>query len=277
MMPRPNKLKRLLAEGGIAFGGVSHIPSTAIVELMGLSGYDFDIIDTEHGTYDIDAAGELIRAAHGAGMTPLVRVLQNDPGLIMKALDLGAHGVIVPHIVSSEGAQRAVEAAKYAPEGRRGSCPYVSAAHFSLLDWPLHQEWANRETMLLVLIEDEEGVRNIDSILAVKGIDAVFLGPFDMSVGMGLQGNTVHPDVRANLDHVLTACRARNIPTMYALFHPDGVEEWVRGGVKMFAHGSDTAVLAQGSAAFLRSVENIRKAPAREGLFAPKGGQTDSE
>ena len=90
-MSGPNKLKRLLARGGIAFGGVSHIPSTAIVELMGSAGYDFDIIDTEHGTYDVDSAGELIRAAHGAGITPIVRVLQNDPGLIMKALDLGAH------------------------------------------------------------------------------------------------------------------------------------------------------------------------------------------
>src|SRR2546422_10650601 len=76
-----NRLKELLAQDGIAFGGVSHIASTAIVELMGLAGYDFDILDTEHGTYDVDTAGELIRAAHGVGITPIVRVLQNDPGL----------------------------------------------------------------------------------------------------------------------------------------------------------------------------------------------------
>jgi 4-hydroxy-2-oxoheptanedioate aldolase len=258
-MQRPNKLKRLLARGEIAFGGGSQLPLTAIVEIMGLSGYDFGIIDTEHGTYDIDTAGELIRAAHGAGMTPLVRVLYNDPGLIMKALDLGAHGVIVPHITSKQEAVDAVKAAKYAPEGLRGSCPYVQAAGFSLSNWPEYQKWSNEETMLFVLIEDEEGVRNVDDILGVKGVDAVFLGPFDMSVSMGLQGDTENPRVRDNLDKVLAACRKRKIPAMYAIMAPTDIQGWVDKGVRLFAHAADTAILAQAGTDFLSSVEGFRK------------------
>ena len=107
---------------------------------MGIAGYDFDMIDTEHGTYDVDTAGELIRAADGAGLTPLVRVLRNDPGPIMKALDLGAHGVVVPHVTSREEASQAVESAKYPPLGIRGSCPYVVAADFSMADWKEYQD-----------------------------------------------------------------------------------------------------------------------------------------
>ena len=263
VMVLKNKIKGMIAQGGIAFGGVSHIPSTAIVELMGIAGYDFDLIDTEHGMYDVDTAGELIRAASGVGLTPIVRVLQNDPGLIMKAFDLGAEGVVVPHVVSKDDAERAVRAAKYHPEGERGSCPFIAAAGYSLYDWAVYQEAANRETMVIVLIEDREGVENIDEILSVKGIDAVFLGPFDMSVGMGQRGDALHPDVQGNLDRVITACRMRNVPVMSAVLDAKDVAKWIDKGARLFVHASDTELLARASASFVESASVFRKRLAR--------------
>lgn len=263
-MPRQNKLKALLSEGRVAFGGGCHIGSGLVVDLMGKAGYDFVMIDTEHGTYDIDTAGELIRAAHGSGMTPLVRVLDNDRGLIMKALDLGAHGVIIPHVRTRSEAEAAVSAAKYHPEGSRGSCPIIAAADYTFFDWSEYQDWANKETMVIVLIEDPDGVKNIDEILSVSGIDVVMIGPFDMSVTMGLHGEATHPSVQANVDRVLAAARAKNLPAMHALLYPTDVDAWIAKGVRIFAHASDLMILAEGSGSFLRSVEHVRRRPAAE-------------
>lgn len=258
-MFRDNRLKRVLAEGRIAIGGGSHLPSTVAVEMMGLAGDDFVLIDTEHGTYDIDAAGELVRAAHGAGITPLVRVLRNDPGLIMKALDLGAHGVVIPHIRSRTEAMAAVDAAKYPPFGSRGSCPYVAAAGYSFGEWRTYQEWTNNEVTVMVLIEDEEGVKNVDEIVSVRGVDMVFLGPFDMSVGMGLKGDSGHPEVTKNLEKVTAACVKRGLPVMYAATTPEEVKTWAEKGVRLFVHGSDIQLLVQGMSSFLEEVSRYRR------------------
>ncbi|MGD2157128.1 MAG: aldolase/citrate lyase family protein, partial [Anaerolineales bacterium] len=174
---KANRLKRILNEGGVAIGANTQIPSTALVEILGLVGFDFTMIDTEHGLFDLQFTGELIRAAQGAGLTPLVRVLNNNPGLILKALDLGAQGVVIPRISSQEDAIRAVEACKYSMG--RGACPLVRAADYGLWDWKTYQDWADGETMVILLIEDLEAAERIEEILEVQGVDAIFLGPFD--------------------------------------------------------------------------------------------------
>ena len=108
-----NKLKKKLNQGYLAFGVTTHIPAPALVEIMGKAGYDFTMIDTEHGLYDIETAGELIRTAQGVNLTPIVRVLKNNKWLISRVLDFGAQGVVIPHISTKEDAVKAVEACKY--------------------------------------------------------------------------------------------------------------------------------------------------------------------
>ena len=255
-MGYPDPLKQILAKGGIAFGASSQIPATALVEIMGLVGYDFVMIDTEHGLFDMQGAGELVRAAHGANLTPLVRVQKNDPALILKALDLGAQGVIVPHISNKADAVLAVSASKYS--GTRGACPLVRAAGYGTWKWQSYQENADRDTLVILLIEDMEGAQNIEEILSVDGIDIIFLGPFDMSVSSGHQGDVRHPDVQKALDHILAACKDHNIPVMHALTGGADVDAWVKKGVRLVMQSADSVVFARAHQTYLESVAHLR-------------------
>lgn len=253
-----NKVKKLLAEGRLVFGAGTQIAAPALVEITGLAGFDFTMIDTEHGAFDLETAGDLIRAAKAVGTTPLVRVLHNDRGLITKALDLGAQGVIVPHISTRDDAARAVAACKYGTPQGRGACPLVRANDFGLGDWQAFQERSNRETMAIMLVEDLEGVQNIDEILSVDGIDAVFLGPFDMAVGAGYGGNVNHPEIQAAVDRILSACKARNMPVMAPLTSGANVQAWVDRGVRLIMQSSDSVVFARACRSFLDSVAVLR-------------------
>ena len=251
-----NKLKQILEEGYLAFGASIRIPATALVEILGRVGYDFALIDLEHGLYDIETAGELIRAAQGANLTPIVRVLKNDKELISKVLDLGAQGVVIPHISNKEDAARAVEACRYGATGR-GACPNVRAADYSLSDWPHYQEETNKNTMVFLLIEDLEGAHNIEDILSVDGVDVVYLGPFDMSVAAGYQGNINHPEIQKALDEILSACKARGMPVMHSFCGPD-VEAWVNKGVRLITQGGDDFIFGQACRNLLESISHLR-------------------
>ncbi len=259
-MPSRNRLKKVLSEGQVVFGGCAQIPSVPLVEIMGRAGYDFVVIDTEHGLYDMQAAGELVRAAQGADLTPLVRVLKNDKALIMKALDLGAQGVVVPHVSQKGEAARAVEACEYGGTGR-GACPLIRAADYGLSDWKIYQEEARRNILLLLIIEDLEGARNIEEIVSVNGVDAVWLGPFDMSVSAGYQGNLEHPAIEKELDRIIAACKERGVWVMHAFpceANAKEVDRWVRKGVRLVVHSTDSFIFGQACSRFLRSVSHLR-------------------
>lgn len=257
-MVRENKLRKKLTNGYLAFGAVTQIPSTALVEILGLSGFDFAMIDTEHGMYDIQTAGELIRAANGSGLDALVRVIGNDKGVIMKALDMGAQGVIVPHISNKDDAAQAVESCRYGSATGRGACPVVRAADYGLGHWPTIQKESDMNAMAIMLIEDLEGVRNIDDIISVDGVDAVYLGPFDMSVSAGYKGEWNNPEIQKALDTVLTACNERNVPVMHSLLFGTDVEMWAEKGVRLFLQRADASVFSNACKTFLESVEYIK-------------------
>ena len=253
-----NKLKKILSKGHLSFGSALHIPAVALIEIMGKVGYDFIIIDTEHGLYDIETAGKMIRVAQTVNLVPIVRVLKNDEGLILRALDLGAQGVIIPHVSSKKDASKAVEACKYGIDGRRGACPLVRSANYGLLDWPQYEEDANRNTMVFLLVEDLKAAYNIEDILSIDGVDAVFLGPFDMSVSAGYKGNVNHPEIQKALDNILAACKQRKIPVMHAVASDGEVENWIKRGVRLFVQSADSFIFAQACAAFLKSVSRFR-------------------
>ena len=253
-----NRLKRILDEGRVAFGASIHIPAPALVEILGLVGYDFTMIDTEHGLFDLQSAGELIRAAQGFNLTPLVRVLRNDKELIMRALDLGAQGVIIPHISSKEDAVRAVEACKYGGPGGRGACPLIRANHYGIGDWADYERAANEETMVVLIVEDLEGAHHIQDILSVDGVDVVYLGLFDMSVAAGYHWNVDHPEIQKAQNEVLAACKNRHIPVLHTLTCGPDVEDWVNKGVRMIMQTADSSVFVQAHQAFLESVSHIR-------------------
>jgi len=204
-------LKAALAKKEKLIGTFSFSGSPTIIEILGFSGLDFVIICTEHAFASPygDHLEHLIRAANASGITPIVRVIANDAGMILKALDSGAKGIMVPHINTVEDAKKVVSAVKYAPEGARGSCPAVRAAHYGGIPWAEHRKKANAETAVILLVEDKEGADNIEELAAVAGVDAIFLGSFDLSVQ--LQVSHLDPLIEKYRAKFIKTCRARGL------------------------------------------------------------------
>ena len=178
-----------------SIGPFSKSSDPSIIECIGLAGFDFVIIDLEHGPNSIETAQNLIRAAIIHNLTPIIRVGENKESIISKALDIGAQGVQVPQINSKEDAQQVVDSAKFSPLGRRGVCRYVRAADYSSKDKNEYFIDSNNKTLVIIHIEGEEGLENLDHILKIDGVDIIFIGPYDLSQSMGVSGETNHPKV----------------------------------------------------------------------------------
>jgi 4-hydroxy-2-oxoheptanedioate aldolase len=200
-MALANIMKEKLVAGELVVGMSDHTGSPAIVEIMAKVGFDYVWIDTEHTPFGMEKVEELVRASDAGGATPVVRVYMNDPYLIMRTLDTGAQGIIVPNVRSAEDARRAVQATRFPPEGKRGMCPGVRAAGYLLSNWNAYWPKANQEIFVAVIVENREGVKNLDEILSVPGVDAVVPGPGDYSQEVGLPIS--HPEVVSVMHDVI--------------------------------------------------------------------------
>jgi 4-hydroxy-2-oxoheptanedioate aldolase len=192
---RLNEVKRRLSEGELVIGSLVYVPSAKLTEILGMIGFDFVVIDMEHGPIDTCIAEDMVRAAELTNTTPLIRVAYNSAHLILRALDIGAQGIHVPEINSADDARRAASSVKYGPVGTRGLAGARSAEyglHNSLSEYA---ELANRETMLVVHIESKRAVDNIDQIVVLEGIDVYYLGPEDISNSLGIPGRSKDPRV----------------------------------------------------------------------------------
>jgi 4-hydroxy-2-oxoheptanedioate aldolase len=169
------------------------IPHPALVEMSAYAGFDFVIIDNEHGVGGMETTEHMVRAAKGAGTIALVRTQFPD---ILRCLDLGASGVLVPGVETAAQAAAVVGAAKYPPLGNRGAAFSPRAAGYGFFGGIEHVARSNEGTAAMVMIESVEALKNLPAILATPGLDAAFIGPNDLSFSMGLPGQMTHPDVR---------------------------------------------------------------------------------
>ncbi|MCA9880431.1 MAG: hypothetical protein KC442_21700, partial [Thermomicrobiales bacterium] len=175
---RTNHLKEKIRRGEPANGVLVSWPCPEMVEFFGYLGFDYVFIDAEHGAIGRESCAALVLASHAAGITPLVRVPENNPATILGYLETGAHGVVVPHVSSAAEAEAVVRAVKYSPLGRRsGSSASRLTGYGALGTTREYFAWANDEILVYVEIEDREGIENLDDILAVPGVDIVGLGP----------------------------------------------------------------------------------------------------
>ena len=174
-----NATKKKLADGELVIGSFVYVPSARLTEIVGLLGFDFVVIDMEHGPVDIGMAEDMVRAAECANVTPIIRVSHNTPHLILRALDVGAMGLHVPEIAHVEEAKSMVASAKYGPLGHRG-LGGVRASQWGLKGpMPEYTVDANRETMVIAHIEHIDAANNLDQLLEVDGIDVYYVGPVD--------------------------------------------------------------------------------------------------
>ena len=207
---KPNLLKNKLNEGKFCAGTWISLCSSIGAEVIGLVGFDWCLIDMEHGAGDYQTLVSQLQALEAAGdTTPIVRVQWNDPVVIKRVLDAGAYGVMVPGIKTVDEAKRAIAAIKYPPEGFRGIAS-VRGAKYGVDTTYLKE--ANSQMAMFLQIETTEAVENVEAILDLPGIDVCFIGPNDLAADMGHIGNLTHADVQAAIKKVEDAANARNIP-----------------------------------------------------------------
>ncbi len=207
-MPQLGTLKKRLQSGEVVVGPFVIIPSVPMLDTLGHAGMDFCIIDTEHGPISPESATDLVIAAQGTGVAPIIRVGDNDERLILRSLDIGAEGVQVPQINNFDDAKKVVHAAKYAPMGARGLSVFTRAGDYYASQGEGHTDKQNEETMIVVHIEGQRGLDNLDDIMTVEGIDVLFLGPYDISQSLGLPGDVRNPRVEAALKEAAGKARA---------------------------------------------------------------------
>lgn len=197
-----NQLKSKLKRGGTVIGSFLYVPSAKLTELVGMCGFDFIVIDQEHGPISIESAEEMVRACELAGVSPLIRVGGLGSHCILQALDVGSTGVHIPSVNTAEQARESVRLCKYAPLGHRGLAG-VRAASYGLRE-PLstYCSQANNETMVVIHVEEMEAISNLDALLTVDGIDVYYLGPTDLSNSIGRPGSK-DPEITTIVDDAI--------------------------------------------------------------------------
>jgi 4-hydroxy-2-oxoheptanedioate aldolase len=235
-------LREMWKHGTPTFGPFVGLNAPGICEIIGHAGFDYCIIDLEHGAIDLETAENMIRGANAAEIPPIIRVAVNKKELIGQALDLGAAGVHIPTISTAEDAQEAVWAAKFSPLGRRGVHPAVRAARYSA-DRGVYFDKANRETLVIMAIEGTEGINNLSKILQIKGIDAVFVGPYDLSQSLGVIGQVTHPKVIEKIREIVSLSKKSGVAVGLYTDTAEVAKEWVKQGVLYCCVGIDTAIL----------------------------------
>jgi 4-hydroxy-2-oxoheptanedioate aldolase len=210
------------------------VPSPNLVEMAGLVGFDFVIIDAEHSSAGVETVEHMIRAADSRNVGTVVRVAVNLKQNILRYLDTGAQGVLLPHVESAEAAVDAVNSVKYPPLGRRGS-GYVRASDYGITaTLAEYARAANQETLVAVQVETADGVRNLDSILEVEGIDVIFFGPGDLSVALGYP-STTHPEL---IDRIMAMGRQVQAAGRIAgttAHTPEAHQRWSAAGFQFLA------------------------------------------
>jgi 4-hydroxy-2-oxoheptanedioate aldolase len=230
---RDNKTKGKLRKGEIVFGIFIPFAAPDLIELCGLAGFDYAIIDAEHGPLDVSACAGLVRAAEVAGVTPLVRIPTSEPSVILRLLDMGVQGIMVPHVSSKEDAERAVALVKYPPLGKRGMGSMRAAAfgrrvHRS--EWVRH---SNAETLVIAMLEDEKAIENLSDILSVPHIDAFEIGTGDLSLSMGIPGDVSNPRVQAAVDRIVSSVLAAGRVLGDTANDPESAADLIRRGYRM--------------------------------------------
>jgi 4-hydroxy-2-oxoheptanedioate aldolase len=245
-----NRVKEALKTRGVAFGTFIQTASAESAEIAAASGFDFITLDMEHGSFGIETLVSLIRAVQLAGSTPVVRLPDDSESGILKALDAGAIGILIPGISNVEQVRKVIQAAHYAPRGTRGACPATRATVHGLHDWKTHVEWCNQNIKVSIIIETLEGFENLEEILSVPGLDGVGFGQFDLAQEMGLQGQTDHSEVKKKIEEAMRIARKHNVEINIHLFEksPQEIKEaarnWIKRGIRMISCMSDRAILA---------------------------------
>ena len=255
-----NKLRDLYAAGKPAVGTFFSAGNASFMECLGYVGLDYVVIDTEHGPFDTMDVQELVRAAEGAGLAPLIRIADVTHKEIQRAADCGAQGIIIPCLRSPEEFKKAVDLAKFAPAGNRGFIKGRGAG-FGSADWaqgPMESyfEKSNEKFMVIPQCETAEALERIEEIAAIDGVDGIFIGPFDLSTCLGIPGQFGDPKLLDAEERILKACEAAGKPCYILSLTPEEAVSFIGKGYAGIAHSLDFLIFTQ---AYKSEIGAIRK------------------
>ncbi|MDR0559729.1 MAG: aldolase [Prevotellaceae bacterium] len=236
--------KNRLAKGDAVYGPFMKTGDAAFVECAGHAGFDFVILDMEHGPTDFSNLQNLIRGAEVAGTVPIVRTYDSSETAISKALDLGAKGIQVPQIQSAEEAREAVKAAKYFPKGERGVCRFVRAANYSSTPRNEYFETAN-ESLVILQVEGKQVLNRLDEILSVNGLDILFIGPYDLSQSLGVPGQVSHHSVVEAIKGIVEQAKKAGVVTGVFCDTFEAAALWRKTGIQYLSYSVDVGIFTE--------------------------------
>jgi 4-hydroxy-2-oxoheptanedioate aldolase len=249
------RLRRLWRQDRPAFGLWSSLADGPTAELLADTSFDYVCVDLQHGLATFSELPSMIQAMRGAGRAPVVRVPWNEPAAIMRALDVGASAVVVPLVNSADDARRAAAACRYPPDGERSWGPMWADVRAGGV---LPPEQQNAAAMCLVMVETQAGVDALEEIVAVPGVDGVYIGPNDLALGCGYGRDTYREsgDVEKLLQQVADTCRAAGIVCGLHCSDTEMAAHWARRGMQMLTVGQDVHLLRAAAAAAWASLED---------------------
>jgi 4-hydroxy-2-oxoheptanedioate aldolase len=250
-----NTLKAKLKKGEGVVGAFNSLPSPDAVEILAFMGMDFVIIDAEHGVATLESCEHQVRAAEAVGISTMMRIALNMPQNILRHLDTGVMGAQIPQVDTAEEARAVVDAVRYPPQGKRGLAGVRAAGYGVAMPLGDYVKQANEELILCVQIETTKAIGNAAEILAVDGVDLVFLGPTDISSSMGYPGQPTHPEVMEAIEHVGKAAVSAGKWAGTIARNADAYEHWRNVGYQYLCTGV-VNLLADGAKQFL---ENCRE------------------
>jgi 2-dehydro-3-deoxyglucarate aldolase len=269
--------KAKLRAGVPALGGWIMIGHPSVAEIMAGEGFDWIGVDLEHTSSSVRDVYDIALALKGSHCDLLVRLPSGNPVIAKAVLDMGANGIIVPAINTPDQAARAVAMAKFPPEGTRGAslCRATDYGR-NFADYYKHH---NNEVIVAIMIEDHIGANDADAILDTPGVDAVLIGPYDLSASMGLAGRLDHPDVLAAQQKILAACKRRGVaPGIHVVsVNGDELKNRIAQGFRFVACGLDTLFIQHGCRAILKQVDLMERNNGKKVSQNGDGLQTDGQ
>ncbi len=258
-----NRIKHALQAGQPVIGTmVVEFRQPSVMQLLANAGFDFVIIDSEHGPFSIETIADLTRAAKQYGLTPIVRIPDLTYPYIAPTLDSGAQGLMVPRIINAQQVRDVVQIMKYPPIGIRGSA--LSRGHTDFKSGSVAEAMttANEETMLIVQIETRSALDNIEEIVATPGVDVALIGPNDLSISLDIPGQMDSPQLQAAIEKVIAACQKHHV---FPAIHMNNLElavYWAKQGMRLVSSTAEIGLMVRGG---LTVTSTLSEAFASEG------------
>jgi len=258
MSLKENRLKKALKEGKTCFGTmVSSYRSPQIAQILAVCGWDYFIMDTEHGIFDYESLADIMTVARTEEIVPLIRVTANIYPLLARALDVGAMGVICPRVQTPEDVRLIIDSCKYPPIGQRGLS--MSAIHhaFRGATQKEYVEWANANTLVIIQPETQLALDNIEKLVSIPGVDGVMIGPNDLSLSFGISGELKHPKMVAAYEQIIAACRKHGVAAGVHLMDLEWAKEWIGKGMRFLTYHSDVRFMMDAAKAANRQLQDF--------------------